>query len=70
MWQNRLHPCAVFTETSGGFAPHYLVEIRHDLSQTTRCSLLMSRGLINTIKRVGRQQKSAGSELCLNHRAP
>ena len=24
MWQNRLHPCAVFTETSGGFAPHYL----------------------------------------------
>jgi hypothetical protein len=35
MWQNRLHPCAVFTETSGGFAPHYLAQIRHDLRQTT-----------------------------------
>ena len=38
MWQNRLHPCAVFTETSGGFAPHYLAQIRHDLRQTTRYS--------------------------------
>ena len=35
MWQHRLCPCAVFTEASEGFAPHYLAEIRHDLSQTT-----------------------------------
>jgi hypothetical protein len=35
MWQHYLRPCAVFTETSEGFAPHYLAEIRHDLSQTT-----------------------------------
>src|SRR5713101_5984859 len=35
MWQDRLRPCAVFTETSEGFAPYYLAGIRHDLSQTT-----------------------------------
>jgi hypothetical protein len=35
MWQDRLRPCAVFTETSERFAPYYLAEIRHDLSQTT-----------------------------------
>ena len=35
MWQNRLCPCAVFTETSEGFSPHYLAEIRHDMRQTT-----------------------------------
>ena len=35
MWQNRLYPCAIFTETSGEFAPHYLAGIRHDLRQTT-----------------------------------
>jgi len=36
MWQDRLRPCAVFTETSEGFAPYYLAGIRHDLSQTTK----------------------------------
>jgi len=35
MWQDCLRPWAVFTETSEEFAPHYLAEIRHDLSQTT-----------------------------------
>src|SRR5713101_7044607 len=35
MWQEHLRPCAVFTETSEGFAPYYLAGIRHDLSQTT-----------------------------------
>lgn len=40
MWQHRLRPCAVLTETSEEFAPHYLAEIRHDLSQTTNSSIL------------------------------
>jgi hypothetical protein len=35
MWQDYWRPCAVFTATSEGFAPYYLAEIRHDLSQTT-----------------------------------
>jgi len=35
MWQDRLHPWAVFTETSRGFVPYYLAGIRHDLRQTT-----------------------------------
>ncbi len=35
MWQDRLRPCAVFTETSEGFAPYYLAGIRHDMRQTT-----------------------------------
>src|SRR5712692_9886411 len=35
MWQNCLHPCVVFTETSEGFAPYYLAGIRHDMRQTT-----------------------------------
>ncbi len=43
MWQNRLHPCAVFTETSGGFAPHYLAQIRHDLRQTTETDAILRR---------------------------
>src|SRR6266446_1825686 len=30
MWQDRLRPCAVFTETSERFAPYYLAGIRHD----------------------------------------
>jgi hypothetical protein len=37
MWQDHLHPCAVFTKLSERFAPYYLAEIRHDLSQTTGC---------------------------------
>jgi len=36
MWQDRLHPCAVFTATSEGCAPYYLARIRHDLRQTTK----------------------------------
>ena len=43
MWQNRLPPCAVFTETSKEFAPHYPAEIRQDLRQTTR-SLAVGTG--------------------------
>ncbi len=35
MWQDRWRPCAVFTETSEGFAPYYLAGIRHDIRQTT-----------------------------------
>src|SRR2546426_7781142 len=31
MWQDRWRPCAVFTETSEGFAPYYLAGIRHDM---------------------------------------
>src|SRR2546422_11381975 len=36
MWQDRWRPCAVFTETSEGFAPYYLAGIRHDIRQTTQ----------------------------------
>ena len=43
MWQDRLRPCAVFTETSEGFAPYYLAGIRHDLSQTTAIHALRDR---------------------------
>ena len=43
MWQDRLHPCAVFTATSGGFAPYYLAGIRYDLRQTTPISVSMAR---------------------------
>ena len=35
MWQDRWRPCAVFPETSEGFAPYYLAGIRHDMRQTT-----------------------------------
>ena len=41
MWQNRLYPCAIFTETSGEFAPHYLAGIRHDLRQTTAAAYFL-----------------------------
>ena len=47
MRQDHLRPCAVFTETSEGFAPYYLAGIRHDLSQTTHalaCS--RTRGVV------------------------
>jgi hypothetical protein len=43
MWQDRLRPCAVFTKTSEGFAPYYLAEIRHDLSQTTDMRIVGAR---------------------------
>src|SRR2546426_11520931 len=35
MWQDRLRPYAVFTETSEGFAPYYLAGIRRESCQTT-----------------------------------
>jgi hypothetical protein len=41
MWQDRLRPCAVFTATSEGFAPYYLAGIRHDLSQTTKSTVIV-----------------------------
>jgi hypothetical protein len=31
MWQRRLYPCDVFTETSEEVAPYYLADFRHDL---------------------------------------
>ena len=41
-----------------------------DQDTHSRRSPLMYRELINTIKRVGRQQKGTGSETCLHHRTP
>jgi hypothetical protein len=46
----------VFTETSEGFAPYYLAEIRHDLSQTT-AAMLMNIDRSRGVKHIANKDK-------------
>ena len=52
MWQDRLHPYAVFTETSEGFAPYYLagsamIWFRPHFGDRALCHMLCSCAIVS-----------------------